>query len=107
MNSSAKTRQRGLKGFLYWWLEAENIIYTLKLISLSDNSPKTIIGRIFASPTFIFANIAFIGFFISIISSKMGEIMDNIKTGKKGNLHIQDHIVLCGCFFGIQRTRNN
>lgn len=74
---------------------AENIIYTLKLIGLSDTTPKTIIGRIFASLT-LFANIAFISVFISIISSKAGEIMDNIKMGKTGNLNIQDHIVLCG-----------
>lgn len=73
-----------------------HIIYTLKLIGLTDNTPSTIIGKVFASLT-LFANIAFIGCFISIISSKMGEIMENIKKGKIGNLSIKDHIVLCGC----------
>ncbi|WP_029410629.1 ion transporter [Treponema pedis] len=72
-----------------------HIVYTLKLIGFTDDKPATITGKIFASLT-LFANIAFIGFFISIISSKMGEIMENIKKGKLGSLDIKDHIVLCG-----------
>lgn len=72
-----------------------SFVYMLKLIGFTDDRPTTILGKVFASLT-LFANIAFIGFFISIISSKMGEIMDNVKKGKTGNLNIKDHIVLCG-----------
>lgn len=69
--------------------------YILELIGLGDGTPVTLTGRLFASITMI-CNIVFISFFISIISTRMGEIMDNIKNGKLGALNISDHIVLCG-----------
>ncbi|MGI5173752.1 NAD-binding protein [Treponema sp. OMZ 840] len=72
-----------------------HIIFMLELIGLVDSSPETFMGKFFTFLT-LFANIAFISFFISIISSKMGEIMENIKKGKVGYLDIKDHIVLCG-----------
>ncbi len=73
----------------------KNILYTLKQIGLVDIKPKTILGKIFATLTLL-ANMAFIGFCISIITSRMGEIMDNIKKGKYSKLTVEDHIILCG-----------
>ncbi len=69
--------------------------YTLKLVGICDDAPTTVMGKIFSSFTLI-ANISFISFFISTISTKSGEIMSNIKKGKLGKLTIKDHIVLCG-----------
>jgi len=77
--------------------------YTLKLIGFSDDTLKSTIGRIFSSITLL-ANIAFISFFISIITTKMGEIMNKIKTGNLGNLKVKDHIVLCGYTSSTKRV---
>lgn len=69
--------------------------YTLKTINFVDDTPKTVIGKIFSSLLLLF-NMAIFGFFISIILNKINQLMNAITTGKISNLKIKNHIVICG-----------
>ncbi len=71
------------------------IWYAIKIIGFGNDTPKTSIGRIFAS-ILLLTNMAIFGFFISIIVNKIRNIMSSVTSGKMGRVKLKNHIVMCG-----------
>ena len=69
--------------------------HSLQLIGLAEDSPTTIGGKFFSSFVTI-SNIFFISVIISLMTVKMEEIMEKIKSGNFGKIRLKNHIVLCG-----------
>ncbi len=73
----------------------DSVWYAIKVIGFGDDTPKTIIGKIFAS-LLLLVNMAIVSFFISIIVTKIQNVMNAIASGKIGKLKLENHIVICG-----------
>ena len=69
--------------------------HSLQVIGLAEDSPQTIGGKFFSSFVTI-SNIFFISIIISLMTVKMREAMDKVKTGNIGKINLKKHIVLCG-----------
>lgn len=81
----------------------DKMMYALEKIGIFDSSPKTILGKIFAS-VIVVGNIFFVSFLISLINTKMQSIITNMKEGKSRNLKLREHIVLCGYTKGTENV---
>ncbi len=73
----------------------DSVWYAVKIIGFGDDTPKTTIGKIFAG-LLLLVNMAIVSFFISIIVTKIQNIMNAIASGKIGKLKLENHIVICG-----------
>lgn len=71
------------------------LLYHLKLLQFATDENKTITANVIASSTLIL-NLTFFAIFISLITTKMEDIMNKIKEGHLGRITIKNHIVLCG-----------
>jgi voltage-gated potassium channel len=69
--------------------------HCLALIGFVDDETTTWMGKIFTSFVLI-ANIAFVGMFISIVTNKLGDVMEKLKKGGIKGLKLKNHIILCG-----------
>jgi voltage-gated potassium channel len=74
---------------------SEAFWHSLQVIGLAEDSPRTIGGKFFSSFVTV-SNIFFISIIISLMTVKMGEIMDKVKTGNLGKISLRKHIILCG-----------
>ena len=72
-----------------------HLFYALQLIGVVDDGNNTFLGRFFLT-LIMLSNIAFIGLFISLITTSMEQVMEKIKTGKLGQVKLKNHIVICG-----------
>lgn len=71
------------------------LLFTLNKVGFVDLSLGTIGGKVVSS-LILFANMLIFSFLISIITTQMGEVMQNIKEGKLGKLSLSNHLILCG-----------
>lgn len=73
----------------------DSIWYSIKVIGFGDDTPKTVLGKVFAG-LLLLINMAVFGFFVSIILNKIQKIMDAVTSGKIGKIKLENHIVICG-----------
>lgn len=73
----------------------DSIWYSIKIIGFGDDTPKTVLGKVFAG-LLLLINMVVFGFFISIISNKIQKIMNVLTSGKVGKIKLENHIVICG-----------
>jgi len=73
----------------------QHVVYHLKLLNFATDDKKDVLSNVIASVTLL-VNITFIAIFISLITTKMEVVMNNIKQGHLGKINLTRHIVLCG-----------
>lgn len=73
----------------------DSLWYSIKVLGFGDDTPKTIMGKLFAG-LLLFINMAVFSFFVSIILNKIQTVMTVMTSGKIGKIKLENHIVICG-----------